>query len=52
MQASQFIATLSKTLFCGAAIYINVTNIPRAPISTIEAPQLNGTASYKRATWM
>jgi hypothetical protein len=34
LQASQFLATLSTTLFCGAAIYINVINVAEHPSRT------------------
>ena len=52
LQASQFLATLSTTLFCGAAIYINVAeHASRADVDNRSAAA-QWAASYKRATWM
>ena len=52
LQASQFLATLSTTLFCGAAIYINVAEHPSRTDLDNRSAAAQWAASYKRATWM
>ena len=52
LQASQFLATLSTTLFCGAAIYINVAEHPSRIDLDSRSAAAQWAASYKRATWM
>jgi hypothetical protein len=48
----QFIATLSCTLFAGAAIYINVVEHPARMGCSTELAATVWAPSYKRATWM
>ena len=50
--ALQFIATLSTTLFCGAAIYINLVEHPARMGCTTEIAATVWAPSYKRATAM
>lgn len=52
LQASQFLATLSTTLFCGAAIYINVAEHPSRTNLDNQSAAAQWAASYQRATWM
>ena len=52
LQASQFLATLSTTLFCGAAIYINVAEHPSRIDLDSRSAAAQWAASYKRASWM
>ena len=52
LQASQFLATLSTTLFCGAAIYINVAEHPSRTDLDNRSAAAQWAASYKRAIWM
>jgi len=48
----EFIATLSATLFCGAAIYINVAEHPARMSCDTETAATVWAPSYKRATVM
>ena len=52
LQASQFLATLSTTLFCGAAIYINVAEHPSRTDLDNRSAAAQWAASYKRSIWM
>jgi Anthrone oxygenase len=52
LEAIQFVATLSATLFAGAAIYISVVEHPaRMGLDTRSAAR-QWAPSYKRATWL
>ena len=48
----QFLATLSATLFAGAALYINVVEHPARMGLETRIAALQWAPSYKRATWL
>jgi hypothetical protein len=50
--ALQFLATLSATLFAGAALYINVVEHPARMGLETRIATLQWAPSYKRATWL
>ena len=50
LQASQLLATLSTTLFCGAAIYINVAEHPSRTDLDNRSAAAQWEASYKRVS--
>jgi hypothetical protein len=50
LHALQLIATLSATLFAGAALYINVVEHPSRMILDTRAAVAQWVPSYKRAT--
>ena len=52
LETLQFLATLSATLFAGAAIYINVAEHPARMALDTRGAALHWAPSYKRATWM
>ncbi len=52
LQLAQFIATLSCTLFAGAALYINLVEHPARMGCSTELAATVWAPSYKRATWM
>jgi hypothetical protein len=52
LEALQVLATLSATLFAGAAIYINVAEHPARMLLDTRSAATQWAPSYKRATWM
>src|SRR4030095_10788011 len=50
--AFEFLATLSATLFCGAAIYINLVEHPARMSADTKTAATAWAPSYKRATLM
>ncbi len=50
--AFEFVATLSATLFCGAAIYVNLVEHPARMGCNTEIAATVWAPSYKRATVM
>ena len=52
LEALQFLAALSTSLFAGAAIYVNVAEHPARLALDTRSAALQWASSYKRATWM
>ncbi|HWM31835.1 MAG TPA: DUF1772 domain-containing protein [Methyloceanibacter sp.] len=52
LEALQFLAALSTSLFAGAAIYVNVAEHPARLALDTRSAALQWASSYKRAAWM
>src|SRR5271170_6737245 len=52
LHAIEFIATISASLFAGAALYINLVEHPARMALDTRSAALEWAPSYQRATWM
>jgi uncharacterized membrane protein len=52
LSALQFIATLTATLFAGAALYINIAEHPARMSLDTKMAAMQWAPSYKRAAWL
>ncbi|MEO8464287.1 MAG: DUF1772 domain-containing protein [Gammaproteobacteria bacterium] len=52
IEALQFLAVVTASLFAGAALYINVAEHPARMLMDTRSAAMQWAPSYKRATWL